>query len=110
MHDSFGRLIRAKNPEQEASSAASNITDPVTSNYQWSAAYAYDNNGNITTRVDARNVETTYGYDKLNRGTTVHYTDGTKDIDRHYDNPTAAKNEKNRYLYSDRAQNKKNTF
>lgn len=59
MYDSLSRLIRAKNPEQSAGSVASNITDPITGNAQWSMAYGYDNNGNLTARVDARNVTTT---------------------------------------------------
>jgi len=86
MFDSLSRMIRAKNPEQAAVPAISNITDPVSSNSQWSVAYGYDANGNLTSRIDARNITTTYGHDKLNRNTTVRYSDGvTKDIDRHYD-------------------------
>jgi len=100
MYDSLSRLIRAKNPEQLPGSVASNITDPITGNTQWSMAYGYDNNGNLTARVDARDVTTTYAYDALNRNTTVRYTDGTKDIDRHYDNPTANKNGLGRLWYS----------
>jgi RHS repeat-associated protein len=99
MYDSLSRLIRAKNPEQAAGSVVSNMTDSVTGNTQWSMAYGYDNNGNLTARVDARDVTTTYAYDALNRNTTVRYTDGTKDIDRHYDNPTANKNGLGRFWY-----------
>ncbi|HBB87171.1 MAG TPA: hypothetical protein DC047_06110 [Blastocatellia bacterium] len=99
MYDSLSRLIRAKNPEQATGSVASNITDSITGNSQWSMAYGYDENGNLTARVDARNITTTYGYDALNRNTTVRYTDGTKDIDRHYDNPTANKNGLGRFWY-----------
>ncbi len=96
MYDSLSRLVRAKNPEQAAGSVASNLTDPVTGNTQWSMAYGYDSDGNLMARVDARNVTTTYGYDALNRNTTVRYTDGTKDIDRHYD---GAINGKGRFYY-----------
>jgi YD repeat-containing protein len=32
-------------------------------------AYSYDNNGNLLTRTDARNVTTSYAYDALNRVT-----------------------------------------
>jgi RHS repeat-associated protein len=106
MYDSFGRLLRAKNPEQAAGSVASNLTDAVTGNTQWSMAYGYDNNGNLTARVDARNVTTTYAYDALNRNTTVRYTDGTKDIDRHYDGAIKGKG---RFWYSNWDPNNNNT-
>ena len=106
MYDSLSRLIRGKNPEQAAGSSASNMTDPVTGNTQWSMAYGYDNNGNLTARVDALNVTTTYGYDTLNRMTTVRYTDGTKDIDRHYD---GAINGKGRFYYFNWDPNGNNT-
>lgn len=96
MYDSLSRLIRVKHAEQAAGSAASNVTDPLTGNNQWSAAYGYDPNGNLTTRVDARNVTTTSAYDPVNRLKTVRYTDGTKDIDVHYD---GAVNGKGRLWY-----------
>ncbi|MDQ3687364.1 MAG: carbohydrate-binding protein [Acidobacteriota bacterium] len=88
MYDSLSRLIRAKNPEQAAGSAASNITDAVTGNNQWSMAYGYDAAGNLTSRVDARNVTSTYAYDNLNRNTTVRYSDTTPGINRLYDSAT----------------------
>ena len=99
MYDSLSRLIPREEPEQAAGSVASNITDGITGNNQWSMAYGYDNNGNLTARTDARNMTTTYAYDALNRNTTVRYPDGTKDIDRHYDNPTANKNGLGRFWY-----------
>lgn len=97
MYDSLGRLIRVKYPEQAAGSIVSNMTDSVTGNSQWSMAYGYDNNGNLTARVDARGVTASYTYDALNRDTTVRYSDGTKDIDRHYD---GAINGKGLFYYS----------
>jgi RHS repeat-associated protein len=102
MYDSLGRVIRAKNPEQAAGSAASNITDPVTGNSQWSAAYGYDADGNLTARVDARDIWTYYTYDNLNRNTLVDYsnTATNPDIDQHYDNPTAGSNGRGRYYYA----------
>jgi RHS repeat-associated protein len=110
MYDSLSRLIRAKNPEQSAGSVASNMTDPVTGNTQWSMAYGYDNNGNRTARVDARDVTTSYAYDALNRNTTVRYPDGTKDVDRYYDNPTANKNGLGRFWYTNWDQNNNTRF
>jgi RHS repeat-associated protein len=88
MYDSLGRLIRAKNPEQDAGSIASNLTDSVTGNTQWSIAYAYDDNGNLVTRIDARNITTNYGYDALNRNIYATYSDGTPASYRYYDGAT----------------------
>ena len=98
MYDSLSRLIRAKKPEQAAGSVASNMTDPITGNGQWSTAYGYDAAGNLTARVDARNVWAYYSYDGLNRNTLVHYDDTvlgasnhTPDVERHYDEATGGK-------------------
>ena len=55
MYDSLSRLIRAKNPEQNVNNGLI-LTDSVTGNSQWSMSYAYDNNGNVTTKIDARNI------------------------------------------------------
>jgi RHS repeat-associated protein len=106
-YDSLGRLLRSKNPEQgnftpDAGAGFPAVTDASSgmSNDQWSLGYIYDANGNMLKRRDARNVMTTYAYDGLNRNITVRYTDGTKDIDRHYDNPTANKNGLGRFWYS----------
>jgi RHS repeat-associated protein len=95
MYDSLSRLIRAKNPEQAVGSVVSNMTDTVTNNAQWSIAYGYDSNGNMTARVDARNVTTNYVYDHLSRNIITFYTPpvgsgvaSTPDIRRYYDNPT----------------------
>jgi YD repeat-containing protein len=103
MYDSLSRLIRAKNLEQgnftaDAAGGFPALTDASsgTSNSDWSIGYIYDANGNLTKRKDARNVTTTYACDALNRNTTVRYTDGTRDIDRHYD---GAINGKGRFHY-----------
>jgi RHS repeat-associated protein len=99
MYDSFSRLRRAKNPEQAAGSAVSNITDAVTGNSQWSMAYGYDADGNLTTRIDARGVTTIYTYDHLNRNIITYYTPpagsgvaSTPDVRRYYDNSGAGEN------------------
>ncbi len=96
-YDSLSRLIRIRQVEQTVNTAL-NWTDPVTGySGGWTMGLTYDSNGNVITRRDARNVVTTYAYDALNRNTTVRYTDGTKDIDRHYD---GAINGKGRFHFS----------
>jgi RHS repeat-associated protein len=118
MYDSLSRLIRAKNPEQGALSTDADfpaMTDSTSgvSNGQWSLAYNYDASGNLVKRKDARGVVTSYGYDALNRPTTVRYADSvlgssnhTKDVDRHYD---GAVNGKGRFNYFDWDQNGNNS-
>jgi RHS repeat-associated protein len=96
-YDSLGRLVRAKNPEQdtfdsnETGGEFTALTDPVSGNVRWSLGYRYDANGNLTKRIDARGTITTYGYDALNRNTTITYaeasgTAATPDVSRYYDN------------------------
>lgn len=94
MYDSLSRLIRAKNPEQAAGSVASNLTDTLTGNSQWSIAYGYDNNGSMTARVDARNASTNYIYDNRNRNIITLYSGvaSAPDIRRYYDNPANGAN------------------
>jgi RHS repeat-associated protein len=93
LFDSLGRLLRAHNVEQFPGTVASaNITDPITGHAQWSIGYSYDNNGNLTTRVDARDITTTYEYDALNRNTSIAYSDGvTPTVNRYYDAATNGK-------------------
>ena len=85
LYDSLGRLLRSRNPEEEINSLVSNLTDEVTGNTQWSNAYTYDNGGNIVTRVDARNVTSTFEYDALNRVKTRSYDNGTPSVSFTYD-------------------------
>ncbi|HBB89635.1 MAG TPA: hypothetical protein DC047_18670 [Blastocatellia bacterium] len=86
MYDSLSRLIRAKNPEQAARSSISNLTDAITENNQWSIAYSYDENGNLTQKTDPRGVVSTYAYDALNRNRSVSYDPAsTPAVNRYYD-------------------------
>lgn len=86
MYDSLGRLLRTKQPEQEANSALTLSTaDPVTNNNQWSVGYWYDDNGNITKTTDARNVSVIGTYDQLNRLIYRNYSDTTPDVSFFYD-------------------------
>ena len=95
-YDSLSRLTRAKNPEQDAN-AAHNLTNPPAYNNNWSLAYTYDSNGNLTSRTDARGVVSSYGYDSINRNVWVSYSDGvTPGVERHYD---ALANGKGRLYY-----------
>ena len=98
MYDSLGRLIRVKQPEQIVNPSL-NLTDPLTSNTTWTAAYQYDANGNITQRTDARGVVSTYVYDALNRVTSVDYSDTSvnPDVSRFYDGAT---NGRGKFWYS----------
>ncbi|HKY43278.1 MAG TPA: RHS repeat domain-containing protein, partial [Pyrinomonadaceae bacterium] len=80
MYNSLKRLIRARNPEQGTLSSL-NLSDPVTSNNEWSIGYDYDSNGNLIKKTDARGVESIYAYDALNRNTTINYTDTLIDPD-----------------------------
>ena len=93
MYDSLKRLIRARNPEQNTRPSLS-LSDPVSGNSNWSAAYQYDVNGNLTQKTDARGVVSTYVYDALNRNTTIDHSDTTgisPDVKRFYDGATNGK-------------------
>jgi RHS repeat-associated protein len=78
VYDSLSRLTSAANPESG------------------SVNYDYDNNGNLTSKVDARSITTTFAYDALNRPTSRTYTNdpqNTAPVYYYYDNqslPTSA--------------------
>lgn len=96
MYDSLSRLLRAKNPEQNANAGLA-LSDPISGNSQWSYAYTYDNNSNLATRTDARGVTSTFTYDNINRNTNVSYSDATPAVARYYD---GAANGRGRNWYS----------
>lgn len=86
MYDSLGRVLFAKQPEQDANTHPSfNVTDPITGNSSWSVKYSYDNNGNILTTTDALNISITGSYDQFNRLKTRDYSDSTPDVYFYYD-------------------------
>lgn len=108
-YDALGRKEKVSMPHRAREGKDIFSTDKWTeitssvSNSQWSAGYIYDAAGNLIKRRDSRDIVTTYGYDALNRSTTVRYADSvlgpdnhTKDIDRHYD---GAINGKGRFHY-----------
>jgi hypothetical protein len=85
-HDSLGRLLRAKQPEQDVNTAlALSTADPVTGHNEWSVGYEYDDNGNITKTWDAKNEYIEGTYDNLNRIKTRNYSDSTPDVSFYYD-------------------------
>jgi RHS repeat-associated protein len=84
MHDSLGRLLYSKQPEQEANTAFV-VTDSITGNASWSVKFEYDDNGNITKTTDARGVYVQGTYDNLNRLILRDYSDATPDVSFYYD-------------------------
>lgn len=97
MHDSLGRLVYAKQPEQDTNSNFT-ATDPITGNTGWSEKYEYDDNGNIFKTTDAKNSYVQATYDNLNRIVLRDYSDSaTPDVSFYYDgtglssSPTGAK-------------------
>jgi RHS repeat-associated protein len=88
LYDSLGRLIRARNPEQ--GTYGSDLSHP-SGNSAWSLKYTYDNGGNLASRTDARDFQSSYSYDALNRNTEVTYSDGTPRVQRFFDGATRGK-------------------
>ena len=85
-YDSLGRLLRAKQPEQEVNTNLALATaDAITGHNQWSVAYSYDDNGNITSTTDARGVSVMGYYDRFNRIIYRDYSDSTTDVGFFYD-------------------------
>ncbi|HEY7531590.1 MAG TPA: RHS repeat-associated core domain-containing protein, partial [Nitrospiraceae bacterium] len=78
MYDSLRRLIRARNPEQNVASGLA-LSDPLTSNSQWSVAYVYDPASNLSQKTESRAnaqgslLQINYTYDELNRLLTRGY-------------------------------------
>lgn len=83
-YSSLSRLTSATNPEAHNQQG---VAIPIT--------YQYDNNGNLTLKVDARNITTTYAYDELNRVTSRTYqndNDLTPDVYYKYDSQSLPNN------------------
>jgi RHS repeat-associated protein len=83
-YDSLGRLLYAKQPEQEANTAFA-MTDSITNNSVWSVKYQYDDNGNIVSTTDARGVSVSATYDNFNRLKLRDYSAATPDVNSYYD-------------------------
>jgi RHS repeat-associated protein len=93
-YDSFGRIIRAKNPEQDSNT---NLTLPANmvsalsdNNNDWTLKFDYDEDGNVTVKTDARGLTVTNTYDGLGRPTFVDYSDSTPDVTYTYDDAGVA--------------------
>ena len=85
-YDSLGRLLRAKQPEQEVNTAlALPVADAITGHNGWSVGYEYDDNGNITKTTDAKGVFVQGTYDNFNRLIFRNYSDSTPDVNFYYD-------------------------
>jgi RHS repeat-associated protein len=100
-YDSLKRLLRVKNPEQEALGAlqlpAGMLSPLLDNNNGWSLKYEYDGNGNLSKRTDALGILTEYVYDTLNRVTLRSYSDSTPIVTYTYGNDPAA-NSKGRLI------------
>jgi RHS repeat-associated protein len=81
VYDSLKRLTIATNPES-GSVCYGTISSSVCQQN------GYDANGNLIYKTDARGVLSTYGYDALNRNTSITYSDGTPTVTRVYDGAT----------------------
>ena len=77
-YDSLSRLTSATNPE-------SGTTCYGTYSGSVCQGNGYDSNGNLVTKIDARGVIATFGYDALNRLQSKAYSDGTPGVTNTYD-------------------------
>ena len=71
-YDSLSRLLCASNPENAENACPSSAATGIPANVM---SYAYDPNGNVTQKIDARGTSTSYTYDGLNRVVTKAYSD-----------------------------------
>ena len=71
-YSTLGRMMAACNPE---TSTASCVSSPLPT--PGLERFTYDSNGNLVTKIDARNITTTISsYDGLNRPTSISYSGG----------------------------------
>ena len=93
-YDSLSRVIRVSTVEQTVNGALY-WSDPVTGNTGWTMSLSYDATGNVTSRVDARDISTNITYDALNRPIIKLYRingqpdPNTGDVEYLYDNASA---------------------
>ncbi len=88
-YDTLSRLIASFNPETTSTNKPASLTCPGTSGL-WAGCYSYDNNGNLTSKINNLGVTTTYTYDQLNRVLSKIYSDGmTPTSCYQYDSPSS---------------------
>lgn len=88
LYDALSRVVRVRNVEESVNTSFPALTDPFTNNNQWTRAYTYDDNGNLTEETDARGVVTTIAYDPLNRSIGISFSNdpsGTLPVTRSFD-------------------------
>ena len=83
-YDSLGRLVCASNPEGRVADTSCATPSLPASGVN---RFAYDANGNLVERRDARGRVSTFTYDALNRVATKTYSDGTPPVTYTYDAP-----------------------
>jgi RHS repeat-associated protein len=86
-YDTLNNLKQVNQGQQTRTFTYSSLSRLLTANNPESGliSYQYDNNGNLTTKIDARSISTTYNYDVLNRVTFRDYSDATPDVTYTYD-------------------------
>jgi len=80
-YSSLKRLIEASNPETLGTIG----TCYTATNVTLSNCYTYDDNGNLLTKTDGRNITTTFTYTDLDQVHTKTYSDGTPGVTYSYD-------------------------
>lgn len=81
-YDSLGRMTHERHVEMDAPHTQA---DPLTLNTQWSRRMVYNTHDLVTDAYDARNVQTHFEYDGLNRAPQITYSDGTPTATYTYD-------------------------
>ncbi len=84
LYSSLGRMLRVRQPEQDINASLALSGHPT--NSSWTAGFTYDDNGNVVTTTDAKNLTITNNtYDALNRPASRSYSDGTPTVNFYYD-------------------------
>jgi RHS repeat-associated protein len=93
-YDTLNNLITVNQGVQTRSFAYNSLSRLKSANNPESGliSYKYDDNGNLTSKTDARSITTNYVYDVLHRVKNRNYSDGTTpNVAYTYDNGTNAK-------------------